>query len=87
MNHEEAVIKTVNLGAAHEGHVELLVTLRFPTGGESVICLDPMSSTRLMDLAGAQQMEDLIGCGWTLVRDAISAAHQATDSLNPRPDL
>jgi hypothetical protein len=87
MSHEEAVIKTVSLGAAHEGHVELLVTLRFPTGGESVICLDPISSTRLMDLAGAQQMEDLIGCGWTLVRDAISAAHQATNSLSPRPEL
>ena len=76
MTQEEAVISSVNLGAAHEGHIELLVTLRFPTGGESVISLDPISSTRLMDLAGAQTMENLIGCGWTLVRDAISAAHQ-----------
>ena len=76
MTHQEAVISHVQLGAAHEGHAELLITLTYPTGGQTVIPLDPTSCAHLMDLAGASQVEELIGTTWQLVRDAIQAAHQ-----------
>ena len=76
MTNKEAVISRVQLGAAHEGHAELLITLTYPTGGQTVIPLDPTSCTHLMDLAGASQVEELIGTKWQLVRDAIQAAHQ-----------
>ena len=76
MTNKEAVISRVQLGAAHEGHAELLITLTSPTGGQTVIPLDPTSCTHLMDLAGASQVEELIGTKWQLVRDAIQAAHQ-----------
>ena len=76
MTNQEAVISHVQLGAAHEGHAELLITLTYPTGGQTVIPLDPMSCAHLMDLAGASQVEELIGTTWQLVRDAIQAAHQ-----------
>ena len=76
MTNQEAVISRVQLGAAHEGHAELLITLTYPTGGQTVIPLDPMSCAHLMDLAGASQVEELIGTTWQLVRDAIQAAHQ-----------
>ena len=76
MTNQEAVISRVQLGAAHEGHAELLITLTYPTGGQTVIPLDPMSCAHLMDLAGASQVEELIGTTWQLVRDAIQAAHR-----------
>ena len=76
MTNQEAVISSVQLGAAHEGHAELLITLTYPTGGQTVVPLDPMSCAHLMDLADASQLEELIGTTWQLVRDAIQAAHQ-----------
>ena len=76
MTNQEAVISRVQLGAAHEGHAELLITLTYPTGGQTVIPLDPTSCAHLMDLAGASQVEELIGTTWQLVRNAIQAAHQ-----------
>ena len=76
MTYQEAVISRVQLGAAHEGHAELLITLTYPTGGQTVVPLDPTSCAQLMDLAGASQVEELIGTTWQLVRDAIRAAHQ-----------
>ena len=76
MTNREAVISHVQLGAAHEGHAELLITLTYPTGGQTVVPLDPTSCAHLMDLAGATQVADLIGKTWQLVRDAIQAAHQ-----------
>ena len=76
MTYQEAVISRVQLGAAHEGHAELLITLTYPTGGQTVVPLDPTSCAQLVDLAGASQVEELIGTTWQLVRDAIQAAHQ-----------
>ena len=76
VTNQEAVISNVQLGAAHEGHAELLITLTYPTGGQTVVPLDPTSCAHLMDLTGAGQVEDLIGTTWQLVRDAIQAAHQ-----------
>ena len=76
MTNQEAVISHVQLGAAHEGHAELLITLTYPTGGQTVVPLDPASCAHLMDLARASQEEELIGTTWQLVRDAIQAAHQ-----------
>ncbi len=76
MTNKEPVISRVQLGAAHEGHAELLITLTYPKGGQTVVPLDPTSCAHLMDLAGASQVEELIGTTWQLVRDAIQAAHQ-----------
>jgi len=73
-----ATISMVRLGAAHEGHAELLVTLSFDNGGETQIPLDPKTCDRLMTRCAATAIDELIGQDWTHIRDAL------TDSYNGR---
>jgi hypothetical protein len=67
----DAVIIAATIGAAHEGKAELVVTLRHDNGGLSEIPLDEGTAALLLDQCGAQCIEELTGCGWQQVRDAI----------------
>ncbi|MBU6371510.1 MAG: hypothetical protein KJS97_02190 [Alphaproteobacteria bacterium] len=71
-----AVISDVRLGAAHDGEAELVVTLRFENGGQSVVALDHAAASVLMESCRAQDPAALIGQGWEHVRDALAAAAQ-----------
>lgn len=69
-----AVISRVQLGAAHDGVAELIVTLRYDNGGESLVGLDQHAARHLMNACGARDADGLIGQGWDRVRDALSAS-------------
>jgi|TARA_B110000285_G_C15133925_1_gene625535 hypothetical protein len=67
-----ATISRVSLGAAHEGHAELLVTLSYDDGGQSQIPLDPKTCDLLMTRCAAASIDDLVGQDWTHIRDALT---------------
>ena len=69
-----AIIKHVQIAAAHDGIAELIVTLAFENGGQSLVTLDEYATSKLMELAGAEQPEDLTGASWEHVRDALAAS-------------
>jgi hypothetical protein len=69
-----AVISGVQLGAAHDGVAELVVTLRFDNGGESLVALDPHAADHLFAACGARNTDGLIGQSWERVRDALAAS-------------
>ena len=74
-----AVISNVRLAAAHEGVAELIVSLTFTNGGLSQVALDPVAGARLMQSCGATHVDELIGQGWELVRDALAGAYNGLD--------
>ncbi|WP_225007311.1 hypothetical protein [Novosphingobium percolationis] len=69
-----ATISQVRIAAAHDGEAELLVTLAFPNGGQSLVTLDEYATRALMASSGAQSADALIGADWRHVRDALVAA-------------
>lgn len=70
----DAVIHHVKVAAAHDGVAELIVTLRFGNGGESLVTLDEFATRRLMETSGAEDPEALTGTSWEQVRDALAAS-------------
>ena len=66
-----AVISRVQLGAAHDGAAELVVTLRFVGGGETLVPLDHVAAGHLMTACGVADADALLGQGWERVRDAL----------------
>jgi hypothetical protein len=69
-----AVISRVQLGAAHDGAAELVLTLRFDNGGETLIALDGPAADHLMTACAAKDADALLGQGWEQVRDALDAS-------------
>ncbi|MBF32920.1 MAG: hypothetical protein CME85_04515 [Henriciella sp.] len=82
-----AVIKHIQIAAAHDGIAELIVTLEFANGGQSLVTLDEYATRTLLQSAGTDDPEDLTGKGWELVRDALaasSARYQNEDNSDQR---
>ncbi len=69
-----AVISRVQLAAAHDGDAELILSLRFENGGESLVSLDEHAVRALMDAHGFDDPDALVGTGWEPVRDALAAS-------------
>ncbi len=69
-----AVISRVQLGAAHDGDAEMVLTLRFGNGGETHVALDGYAVDHLMAACGATDADRLVGLGWEPVRDALQAS-------------
>jgi hypothetical protein len=73
-----AVISQVRLGAAHDGVAELVVTLRYDNGGETLVALDRHAADHLYAACGVSRSEAaaeaFIGQGWECVRDALAAS-------------
>ena len=69
-----AVISRVELGAAHDGVAEMVVTLRYENGGETLIALDAYAVDHLMTACAAPAPEALVGQGGAYVRDALEAS-------------
>lgn len=70
----EAVIQRIDLGAAHDGDAELLVTLKYANGGETRIALDAFAADHLMTACAVSEPERLVGRGWEHVRNALEAS-------------
>jgi hypothetical protein len=71
----EAQIVAVRIAAAHEGDAELIVDIRYSNGGETQVALDHFTSQALFEACGASTADDLIGHGWSKVRDALEVAY------------
>ena len=69
-----AVISRVQMGAAHDGDAEIVLTLRYDNGGETLVALDPHAAGHLMTACGAAHPDALLGQGWERVRDALEAS-------------
>jgi hypothetical protein len=69
-----AVITRVAVGAAHDGAAELVVTLHFENGGETLVSLSADAAGHLMSACGARSQDALLGQGWERVREALEAA-------------
>jgi hypothetical protein len=69
-----AVICRVQLGAAHDGAAELVLTLRFDNGGETLVALGEQAADHLMTACEAKDADALLGHGWERVRDALEAS-------------
>ena len=79
-----AIITHVQLAAAHDGVAELIVTLRFDNGGQSLITLDEYAARILLENSGVEAPEALVGTSWEHVRDALATAsnrYQETEIL------
>lgn len=75
-----AVIDHVEVAAAHDGVAELIVTLSFENGGQSLVTLDEFAARTLFEARGVTRPAQLEGTGWEYVRDALIASstrHQA----------
>jgi hypothetical protein len=69
-----ATISDVHIAAAHDGAAELLVTLSFANGGQSLVTLDEFAARTLLANTNASSADQLIGVGWEPVRDALIAS-------------
>ena len=69
-----AVISHIRLGAAHDGAAEMVLTLTYENGGETLVALDAHAAEHLMSACAARDAEDLMGQGWEKVRDALEAS-------------
>jgi hypothetical protein len=69
-----AVISQVRIAAAHGGEAELVVTLTFANGGQSLVTLDEFAARALLAISNASSADQLIGIGWDRVRDALIAS-------------
>ncbi|MEL7546648.1 MAG: hypothetical protein AAGJ84_08355 [Pseudomonadota bacterium] len=69
-----AVIQSSEIVAAHDGVAELVVTLKFENGGESLVTLDEYAARWLLEHSNCEHPEALRGQSWELVRDALAAS-------------
>ena len=76
----QAVISAVQIAAAHDGDAELLVTLRYGNGGETLVTLDEFAVRHLLQTCQASQPDDLVGASWEHVRDALAASSDRYNS-------
>jgi hypothetical protein len=80
-----AVITRVQLGAAHDGAAELVLTLRFDGGGETLVPLDHVAAGNLMTACGATQADALVGQSWERVRDALTTSSNRFAGTDTHP--
>jgi hypothetical protein len=78
-----AVISAVALGAAHDGDAEIVLTLCYENGGQTLVALDAFATDHLMTASGANEVQDLVGCGWERVRDALAASSNRFGAATP----
>ena len=69
-----ATISEVRIAAAHDGEAELLITLTFANGGQSLVTLDEFAARTLRASTNASTSDQLIGASWNHVRDALIAS-------------
>ena len=70
-----AVIEGARIAAAHEGHAELVVNIRYSNGGRSEVALGATAAELLMRSCNATTLEQLNGQGWQKVQAALIESH------------
>ena len=71
-----AVIDGARIAAAHEGHAELGVSIRYSNGGRSDVPLGPVAAELLMRDCDANSLEQLHGQSWEKVQAALINSHK-----------
>jgi len=71
-----AVISGARVAAAHEGHAQLVVGIRYSNGGSSEIALDAAAASALMQSCNATTLEQLNGQSWQKVQAALIESHK-----------
>jgi hypothetical protein len=70
-----AVIEGARVAAAHEGHAELVVNIRYSNGGSSEVALGAAAADLLMQSCNATTLEQLKGQSWQKVQTALVESH------------
>lgn len=65
----------MRLAAAHEGTAELIVSVRYDSGGVTTVPLDRFASEALFSACEVLEVDQLIGKSWEVVRDALSVSY------------
>lgn len=73
MSAPSAHIEDVAVVAGHDARAELTVKLRHSNGGTSVVRLDEEAARHVLDQVGVQQLEDLRGRPWDVLKPALGA--------------
>ena len=73
------VIAGARVAAAHEGHAELVVKLRFSNGGSSDVPLGAAAADLLMLSCNATTLEQLEGQDWQKVQAALIESHNTNN--------
>lgn len=63
----EALIERAEVGGGHDGQAELIVTLRFASGGRTAVVLDTEAGMRLMRNCGVDDAAALAGHPWNKI--------------------
>lgn len=69
-----ATVSQARIAAAHDGEAELVLTLSFGNGGQSLVTLDEFAARTLLASCAADSEDGLIGASWEQVRDALVAS-------------
>ena len=69
-----ATVSQARIAAAHAGEAELVLTLSFGNGGQSLVTLDEFAARTLLASCAADSEDGLIGASWEQVRDALVAS-------------
>ena len=75
-----ARIEEVAITTGHDARAEIVVSLRFPNGGRSVVRLDEEAARHVLDQAGIGQLDELRGRSWDILRPALGAPATETPS-------
>jgi hypothetical protein len=67
----DAVIEAAEIGAAHDGRAELVVSLRFPGGGLARVPLATEAGLELMRRCGVEQASQLRGHSWRTILETL----------------
>jgi hypothetical protein len=70
----DAVIVGAEIGAAHDGHAELVVSLRFGNGGIARVPLATEAGLELMRRCGAEQASELKGHSWRTILETLECS-------------
>ncbi|NKB98919.1 MAG: hypothetical protein GKR90_10560 [Pseudomonadales bacterium] len=62
------------MAAAHEGTAELIVSVRYESGGITDVPLDRHACEALLVACEVDEPDQLIGKSWAKVRDALSVS-------------
>lgn len=63
----DALIESAQISGGHDGQAELIVTLRFASGGTTAVVLDTEAGMRLMRNCGVDDVAALAGHPWNKI--------------------
>ena len=66
-----ALIQQARIAAGHDGSAELILLIKYDNAGTTEICLTEDAASRLFEKCQVDQIGDLPGKSWLLVKEAL----------------